>query len=146
MGSLLPRFAMVLTAMFLATGCATAVDLDSVSGQLKDHDNRIAALEKAQAAQKSEIRSDIKDKVLGLEDEVGALRKDFADSKWSVNELAERVDSFKAYMDEVEQFMTQYRKKGGEIDKALEEITNRLEADVRSLADKLRKMLDDSSQ
>jgi chromosome segregation ATPase len=145
MGSLFSRFA-VLTALLLATGCATAVDLDSVNGQLKDHEGRIEAMEKAQAAQKADASSEMKDKVRGLEDEVEVLRKNFADSKWTVNELSEKVESFKAYMDEVEQFMVRYRKKGGEIDKALEEITNRLEADVRSLADKLRKMLDDSSQ
>jgi chromosome segregation ATPase len=145
MGSIFSRFA-VITALFLTTGCATAVDLDSVNGQLKDHNTRIAAMERAQAAQKTDASSRINDKVQGLEDEVEVLRKNFADSKWTVNELTERVESFKAYMDEVEQFMAQYRKKGGEIDKALEEITNRLEADVRGLADKLRKMLDDSSQ
>jgi chromosome segregation ATPase len=145
MGSIFSRFALI-TALFLTTGCATAVDLDSVNGQLKDHNTRIAAMEKAQAAQKADANSEMNDKVRELEDEVEVLRKDFADSKWTVNELTEKVESFKAYMDEVEQFMVQYRKKGGEIDKALEEITNRLEADVRSLAEKLRKMLDDSSQ
>ena len=145
MGNFFSRFA-VLIVLLLSSGCATAVDLDSVNGQLKNHDTRIAALERAQAAQKADASSEMNDKVRGLEDEVEVLRKDFADSKWTVNELAERVESFKAYMDEVEQFMARYRKKGGEIDKALEEITNRLEADVRSLADKLRKMLDDSSQ
>jgi peptidoglycan hydrolase CwlO-like protein len=145
MGSLLSRFA-VLAVLVLTTSCATAVDLDSVNGQLKDHDARIGALEKAQAAQKAEAESEVGEKVQGLEDEVEALRKDFADSRWTVGELSEKVESFKAYMDEVEQFMTQFRKKGGEIDKALEDITNRLEADVRGLADKLRKMLEDSTQ
>jgi chromosome segregation ATPase len=145
MGNLFPRFA-VLMALLLSTGCATAVDLDSVNGQLKDHDRRLVALERAQASKEADAGSKVDEKVQGLQDEVEALRKDFADSKWTVNELTERVESFKAYMDEVEQFMAQYRKKGGEIDKALEEITNRLEADVRSLADKLRKMLDDSTQ
>jgi chromosome segregation ATPase len=132
--------------LVLTTGCATAVDLDSVNGQLKDHDARIEALERAQAAQKAEAESKVGEKVQGLEDEVEALRKDFADSRWTVGELAEKVESFKAYMDEVEQFMAQFRKKGGEIDKALEDITNRLEADVRGLADKLRQMLEDSTQ
>jgi chromosome segregation ATPase len=145
MGNLFSRFA-VLLVLLLSTGCATAVDLDSVNGQLKDHDNRLAALERAQDQQDADAGSIVDEKVQGLQDEVEALRKDFADSKWTVNELTERVESFKAYMDEVEQFMAQYRKKGGEIDKALEEITNRLEADVRSLADKLRKMLDESTQ
>ncbi len=145
MGRLLSRFA-VLSVLVLTTGCATAVDLDSVNGQLKDHDARIEALERAQASQKAEAESEVGAKVQGLETEVEALRKDFADSRWTVGELSEKVESFKAYMDEVEQFMTQYRKKGGEIDKALEDITNRLEADVRGLADKLRKMLEDSTQ
>jgi chromosome segregation ATPase len=145
MGSLLSRFA-VLFVLVLTTSCATAVDLDSVNGQLKDHDARIEALERARASQKAEAESEIGEKVRGLEVEVEALRKGFADSRWAVGELAEKVESFMAYMDEVEQFMTQFRKKGGEVDKALEEITNRLEADVRSLADKLRKMLEDSAQ
>ena len=42
--------------------------------------------------------------------------------------------------------MAQFRKRGGETDNALEEITNRIEADVRSLADKLGKMLEEGSQ
>ena len=74
------------------------------------------------------------------------LRKEFADSRWTVDSLAEKVESFAAYREEIEQFMTQFRKRGGEIDKALEEMTNRLEADVRGLADKLRKMLEEASQ
>ncbi|MDT8395351.1 MAG: hypothetical protein RRA32_02740 [bacterium] len=143
MGRLLSRFA-VLSVLVLTTGCATAVDLDSVNGQLKDHGTRIGVLERAQTARKAEDQSRFGEKLQGLEDEVETLRKDFADSRWTVNELGEKVESFKAYMDEVEQFMAQYRKKGGEIDKALEDITNRLEADVRVLADKLKKMLENS--
>jgi hypothetical protein len=42
--------------------------------------------------------------------------------------------------------MTQFRKRGGEIDKTLEDLTTRLEADVRSLAEKLKKMLEEGSQ
>ena len=49
-------------------------------------------------------------------------------------------------MEEIEQYMVQFRKRGGEIDKTLEEMTNRLEADVRSLAEKLKTLLEEGSQ
>ena len=61
-------------------------------------------------------------------------------------DLAEKVEAFSAYRQEIEQYMAQFRKRGGEIDKALEDMTNKLETDVRSLAEKLRKMLEDGSQ
>jgi chromosome segregation ATPase len=136
--SLLP----VVLAVVLASGCATAVDMDVMNSHIDDNTRRIEALERAQDRQKTEARSDTAKRLESLQDEVDSLQKDLADSKWTVREMTEKVESFKAFMGEVEQFMAQYRKKGGEVDKALEQITNRLEADIRSLADKLRQMLD----
>jgi len=132
----------VILAAVLVSGCATAVDMDVMNSHVNDNTRRIEALERAQALQKTEARSDTARRLESLQKEVDSLHKDLADSKWTVGEMTEKVESFKAFMGEVEQFMAQYRKKGGEIDKALEQITNRLEADVKSLADKLRQMLD----
>ncbi len=132
---------MVLAAA-LASGCATAVDMDAVNRKVNDNTRRIDSLEKAQARQKTEIVPDTAKRLESLQKEVDTLQKGLADSKWTVGEMTEKIESFKAFMGEVEQFMAQYRKKGGEIDKALEQITNRLEADVRGLAEKLRQMLD----
>lgn len=135
----------VILAAILVSGCATAVDMDVMNSHVDDNTRRIEALERAQARQKTEVRSDTAKRLESLQKEVDSLQKDLADSKWTVGEMTEKVESFKAFMGEVEQFMAQYRKKGGEIDKALEQITNRLEADVKSLADKLRQMLDSGS-
>ena len=132
-------------AVVLVMGCATAMDMDTVNNRLDSNTKRIEALEKAQTQQRAEAQSDTARMLESLQREVESLRKDFADSNWSIGQLEEKVESFKAFMSEVEQFMVQFRRKGGEIDKALEEITNRLEADVRSLAEKLRDMLESGS-
>ena len=116
--------------------------MDAVNSRVNDNTMRIESLERAQARQKTEARSDTAKRLESLQKKIDALQKDLVDSKWTVGEMTEKIESFKAFMGEVEQFMAQYRKKGGEIDKALEQITNRLESDVRSLADKLRQMLD----
>ena len=136
----------VLGLMLLTAGCATAVDLDSVNRRIDDNATRIAAVEKAQAQRDARKTSEAEQKIQALESELETLRKELADSNWSMKTLTEKVEAFGAYMEEMEQFMTQFRKKGGEMDKALEALTNRLEADVRSLADKLKKMLEEDRQ
>ena len=136
-GRTLPLAILALLAM--TSACATAVDMDSVNGRIDENAKRIAALETAQP-------SEVESKLRSLEKEVEDLRKSFADSNWNIQELKERMDAFKAYMDETEQFVTQFRKRGGEIDEALEDITNRLEADVRSLAEKLKMLLEDNTR
>jgi len=145
MRSILPHLSVTLLLVFTA-GCATSVDMDSVNRRIGENTSRIGALEKEQAEQDREAVSSRDQKLQVLQEEIEGLRKDFADSRWTVDNLAEKVESFDAYVEEIEQFMAQFRKRGGEIDKALEEMTNRLEADVRSLAEKLREMLDDGSQ
>ena len=137
----LSPFIVVLMAS-LTAGCATAVDMDTMNRRLDDNTRRIEALEKAQAGQRTQAQTDLTRRVDSLQSEVDALRKDFADSNWTVGQLAERVESLRAFMDEVQQSLAQVRRRGGEIDRALEEITNRLETDVRTLAEKLRQMLD----
>lgn len=136
----------VCAALALLAGCATSVDMDSMNRRIDDNAARIAAVEQVQAKQDQEDASSKGNELQALQEEVEALRKDFADSRWTVDELAEKVESFGAYIEEVEEFMVQFKKRGGEIDKALEEMTNRLEADVRSLAEKLRKFLEEGSQ
>jgi len=129
----------------LSTGCATAVDMDAVNRRLEDNTRRIETLEKEQAQQKGQAQTDMARRVDSLRDEVETLRKDLADSSWTVGQLNERVESIRAFMDEVQQSLAQFRRKGSEVDRTLEEITNRLETDVRALAEKLRQMLDSGS-
>jgi chromosome segregation ATPase len=120
--------------------------MDSVNRRIGENNARIVALEEAQRTQDREAASSKGEKLQALQEEIEAIRKDFADSRWTVDDLTEKVESFAAYIEEVEQFMAQFRKRGGEIDKTLEEMTNRIEADVRSLAEKLGKMLEEGSQ
>jgi len=141
-------FSRLITVTFLVfiTGCATSVDMDSMNRRIDDNAARIASLEERQARLDQGASSSKGDQLKALQEELEALRKEFADSRWTVDDLTEKVESFGAYVQEVEQFMAQFRKKGGEMDKALEDMTNRLEADVRSLSEKLKKMLEDRSQ
>ena len=136
----------VIALLVLTVGCATAVDMDSLNRRIDDNATRLATLENAQVKQEQEAESEKGKKLQALEDEIESLQKDFADSKWALDDLTEKMESFTAYMEEVEQFIVQFRKKGGEMDKALEEMTNRIEADVRSLAEKLKTMLEEESR
>ncbi len=145
MRNFFPHLSIIVLLAFSA-GCATSVDMDSVNRRIDDNAARIADVEEARAKQDRETVSSRGEMLEALQAEIEALRKDFADSRWTVDGLTEKVESFGAYVQEVEQFMAQFRKRGGEIDKALEEMTNRLEADVRSLAEKLRKMMEEVSQ
>ncbi len=124
----------------LATGCATAVDMDTVNSRVNDNTRRIESLERAQ--EQRSAGSGSAQQLESLQKNVDALQKEMADSKWTMSELAGKVESFQALMGEVQQFMIQYRKRGGEVDKKLEQLTTRLEADVRGLAEKLRQMLE----
>lgn len=135
----------IILLMAVTTGCATAVDMDAVNRRLNDNTKRIEALEKSQAGGQSAAASDTAKKVDSLAKDLESLQEKFAASDWTVGQLAEKVESMKAFMEEIQLSMAQFRKKGGEIDKALEEITNRLEADVRTLAEKLRQMLENDS-
>jgi len=139
---------LLIAGVFLVViaGCATSVDMDTMNRRIDDNAARIATLEEKQARFDQEASSTQSDKFQALQAELEALRKEFADSKWTVDDLAEKVESFGAYVKEVDQFMEQFRKKGGEMDKALENMTNRLETDVRSLSEKLKKLLEDQSQ
>jgi len=145
MRNLFPHLS-VIALLVLTVGCATAVDMDSLNRRIDDNATRLATLENAQVKQDQEAESEKDKKLQALEAEIESLHKDFADSKWAVGDLTEKMESFTAYMEEVEQVIVQFRKKGGEIDKALEEMTNRIEADVRSLAEKLKTMLEEESR
>ena len=136
----------LIALLAFTVGCATSVDMDSVNYRIDDNASRLATLENDQAKQDKKAASEKGEKLQALQAEIETLRKDFADSRWAVGDLTEKMESFTAYMDEVEQFMVQFRKKGGEIDKTLEDMTNRIEADVRSLAEKLKKMLEEESR
>ena len=138
----------LIALVFLAftAGCATSVDMDSMNSRIDDNAARLAALEQAQARKARESAAAEGQKLKAIQDEIDSLRKEFADSKWTVEDLSEKVEAFSAYRQEIEQYMAQFRKRGGEVDKALENMTNKLETDVRSLAEKLRKMLEDESR
>ena len=140
------RKCFIATVLLVFTaGCATSVDMDSMNSRIDDNAARLAALEQAQARKDRESAASEDQQLKAIQEEIEALRKEFADSKWTVDDLAEKVEAFSAYRQEIEQYMAQFRKRGGEMDKALEDMTNKLEAEVRSLAEKLRKMLEDGS-
>ncbi len=145
MRNFFPHLSFIALLAF-TVGCATSVDMDSVNHRIDDNASRLATLENAQVKQDQEAASEKGEKLQALQAEIETLRKDFADSKWAVSDLTEKVESFAAYREEIEQFMAQFRKKGGEMDKALEELTNRIEADVRSMAEKLKEMLEEESR
>ena len=145
MRSLFPRLSFI-GLLVLATGCATSVDLNAVNRRIDDNAARIAVLEQARTKQDAEAVSARNRELKSLQAEVEALRKEFADSKWSVDNLTEKLESMGAYLEEVQQFMAQMRKKGPEMDKALEEMTNKLETEVRSLTEKLKLMLESESR
>ncbi|MCJ7500317.1 hypothetical protein MUP29_08680 [bacterium] len=145
MRNFFPHLSFIALLAF-TVGCATSVDMDSVNRRIDDNASRLATLENAQVKQDQQAASEKDEKLQALQAEIETLRKDFADSKWAVGDLAEKVEFFAAYREEIEQFMAQFRKKGGEMDKALEELTNRIEADVRSMAEKLKEMLEEESR
>lgn len=125
------------------SGCATAVDMDTINSRVDDNTRRIESLERGQ--EKAAVPSGTAQRLESLQKQVESLQKEVADSRWTLSETAEKLESFQAFMGEVEKFMVQYRKRGGEVDRTLEQLTNRLETDVRSLAEKLRQMLDSGS-
>jgi predicted nucleic acid-binding Zn-ribbon protein len=140
----LQPLSIVLLTVFTA-GCATAVDMDAVNRRVSDNTKRIEALERSQSAQQSTAASETAKEIDSLQKDLNALKERLAASDWTVGQLTEKVESLKAFMDEIQRSTAQLRKKGGEIDKTLEEMTNRLETQVRTLADRLRQMLEDES-
>jgi chromosome segregation ATPase len=138
---ILPLLLVALTA----TGCATAMDMSDTNSQIAENTARIERLEKQQADQQKQAAGETRSRLDGMEDEISAMRRQFADSKISVDSLLEKLESMQAYLSEVEVFIAQFRKKGGEMDKALEGLTNKLEAEVRNLGEKVKEMLSEES-
>ncbi len=136
----------VIALLIIPGGCATSVDMDAMNRRIDDNTARLNTLEKADVQKNREAATRSEERLRALQKEVDALRKELADSKWTVDNLTEKVESLAAYREEVEQFIAQFRKKSGEIDKSLEDMTTRLEADVRSLAEKLKKLLEEGTQ
>jgi len=52
------------------------------------------------------------------------------------------MDSLKAQVADLEKFMVQLRNRGSDFDKALENLANKLEADIRGLGDKVKEYLE----
>lgn len=132
---------LVAVLAITASGCATAMDMDDTNRQITENSARIERLEKAQARQQEQAAGETRGRLDGMEGEIKVMRRQLADSKVSVDGLLEKLESMQAYLDEVEQFIAQFRKKGNEIDKALEGLTTKLEAEVRNLGETVREML-----
>lgn len=131
----------VVVAAVLFAGCATAVDVESVTARLNRQGVRIATLEKG-AGQKPGISVEVEKKLHRVEADLKALRKSFADSKAITDILTEKVGALEAFMKEVDRSMFQSRKKGLEIDRSMEEMANKVGAEVRSLSEKLKKLVE----
>ena len=145
MRNFFPHLSFIALLAF-TVGCATSVDMDSVNHRIDDNASRLATLENAQVKQDNKATSEKSEKLQALQAEIETLRKDFADSRWAVGDLTEKMESFTAYMDEVEQSMVQFRKKGGELDKALEAMSHRMAAEGRCLDAELQNELEGESR
>lgn len=130
-----------LLALLLAftTGCATAVDMSTVNSRLDSQEARIKKLEQrpvAPAGQVTGARGDL-DRV---EKELSALRKTYADSQMNIQSLLEKIEALEAYIKESDLNMADLRKKGAQVDRSIENLTNRLEAEIRSLGEKIKEL------
>ncbi len=129
---------LALVGMF-TTGCATAVDMGSVNSRLDSQEARIKNLEQrpaVPAGQSVDARA-VLDRV---EKESAAVRKAFADSQMDLQNLVERLEALEAYIQETDLNMADVRKKGGQLDRSIENLTNKLEAEIRSLGEKIKEL------
>ena len=121
------------------TGCATAVDMSSVNSRLDNQEARIGKLEQkpsAPAGQSAQAKTDLD----GIERELAEVRKTFADSRFDMENLLERLEALEAYIKESDLNMADLRKKGGQLERSMENLTNRLEAEIRSLGEKIKEL------
>ena len=123
----------------LTTGCATAVDMGSVNTRLDNQEARIKNMEQrpmAPAGQPADTKADL----TRIEKELMAVRKAYADSQVALGNLLERLEALEAYIQEADLNMADVRKKGGQLDRSMENLANRLEAEIRSLGEKIKEL------
>jgi len=106
---------------------------------MDNQEARIKKLEQqpaAPAGQPAGTKTDL-DRV---ETELAAVRKAFADSQVSLDNLVERLEALEAYIQETDLNMADLRKKSGQYDRSIENLTNKLEAEIRSLGEKIKEL------
>ena len=84
--------------------------------------------------------ADTKADLTRIEKELMAVRKAYADSQVTVENLLERLEALEAYIQEADLNMADVRKKGGQLDRSMENLANRLEAEIRSLGEKIKEL------
>ncbi|UCF30168.1 MAG: hypothetical protein JSV26_08840 [bacterium] len=131
--------ASLAAGMTLVAGCVTTMNSDPNRVRLDDHQSRIERLERAQKSS-PQASGDVQSRLTFLENEIKAVRKAFADSQVTIDGLVERVESLQALLNESDTNLSRLRKRGVEVDRALEDLANRIEAEVRELADRIKKM------
>ncbi|MFV1956959.1 MAG: hypothetical protein ACC669_04275 [bacterium] len=133
--------AFMLLAGVILSACATTTSSGSVQSQVKDNTARIERLEKDQQSDQA-ITPNVARRLDKVDRELKETRRAFADSKLDSESLMEIVDSLKAQIADLEQFMVQLRNRGSDFDRTLENLANELEADIRGLGDKVKKFLE----
>lgn len=126
-------------AVMLTAGCATAVDMSSVNTTLDNQEARIRKLEQrpmAPAGQAADTKTDL----ARIDKELMTVRKAYADSQVAIENLLERLEALEAYIQESDLNMADLRKMGGRLDRSMENLANRLEAEIRSLGEKIREL------
>jgi len=132
---------MLLAGVFLSA-CTTTTSPGSVKGQVKDNNtSRLERLEKAQQSDQA-IPPSVARRLDKVDRELKNIRRAFADSKLDSESLMEIIDSLKAQVADLEQFMVQLRNRGSNFDKSLENLANKLEADIRGLGNKIKEYLE----
>ncbi len=133
--------AFMLLAGFILSACAMTTSSGSVQSQVKDNTARIERLEKDQQSGQA-ITPNVARRLDKVDRELKETRRAFADSKLDSESVMEIVDSLKAQIADLEQFMVQLRNRGSDFDRTLENLANELEADIRGLGDKVKKYLE----
>lgn len=124
----------------LAAGCATTMGTGSTTGRIDDHQARIERLEQEKALS-SQPSDDTQRSLARLQEEVKAVRRFFADSQVTIDILVERVEALESLIRESDLSVSRLRRRGVDVDRALEDLANRLEAEVSELAGKIKEML-----
>jgi hypothetical protein len=136
--------ALLLPALLLAgAGCATNLDMTSSKDRLDSLSGRIDIVEKAVARSAGQSASQSQqgtDRVDALEKESADLRKAYADQQAAVSELSGKLEAILARLTEVENAVAAQQKKGIAVDKSIEALTVRLEAQLRDLGEQIKKL------
>jgi septal ring factor EnvC (AmiA/AmiB activator) len=139
-----PPVSLILPALLLAgAGCATNLDMTSSKDRMDALSGRIDIVEKAVARSAGQTAAQSlagTDRVDALEKETADLRKSYADQQMTVSELSGKLEAILARLTEVENAVAAQQRKGLAIDKSIETLTVKLEAQVRDLGEQIRKL------